>query len=143
MTPKSRSTRNKNHEISFMTAKTEKDVGLNAVFWGVALCGAAFVIIAGATHGARALVGVSVGAALALANLWALGRLVRVYLYSDGLTWALVGMLKVAALFGVVFVVATRGLVDVGAMIIGYGALPAGIVATRLKPTPPPAAEEP
>lgn len=124
------------------TASTDSSTELSGTFYCVAICGCVFALVAFATHGFGALTSASVGVGLALANLWGLSRLVRVYMYSSGPAWALVGVLKMVALFGAVFLLISRGLVDVGALVVGYGALPAGILATRLKPTPAPAAEE-
>jgi hypothetical protein len=100
------------------------------------------VLFAAFFYGARTAVGAAIGALLAVGNLWGLARLVRIYLYSDGLTWGLVGLVKVAALCGLLFYLVTRGHVSVEALVAGYAALPLGIVATRLRPAPHPAVEE-
>jgi hypothetical protein len=104
--------------------------------------GVLVVLLAALFFDARTAAGAAVGAILAAGNLWGLARLVRIYLYSDGLTWGLVGLLKVAALFGLVFYLVTRGHVTIEALVVGYATLPLGIVATRLKPAPHPAVEE-
>lgn len=80
--------------------------------------------------GLSASVGVAVGASLALGNLWALqgiGRRLLGTATRSRALWALVGVLKLAALLVGVGVLLGYDLVEPLSLIVGYAALPAGI----------------
>ena len=96
-------------------------LALAAVFWG----------------GAAASLGVAIGAMLAVANLWVLALVGRGVLSGSarGKLWVLVGVAKLLALFGGSFLLLRAGLVSGLTLVVGYGALPAGItVGAFLRP---------
>ncbi len=79
-----------------------------------------------------------VGALLAVANLWLLAVVVRSFLGSGGRTsLGPLGVLKLAGLFGLLFVMLKQGLVEVLPLGFGFAALPLGIVLSQLKSTSP------
>ena len=49
-----------------------------------------------------------------------------------GAAWGLFAMLKIVVLFGGIYVLLTKGLVDPIALVVGYGVLPLGIAASSL-----------
>ena len=124
-----------------MTTPEAKDPGLVAAFWGVGVVGAVATVVGLATHGVPVAVGVSLGATLALSNLWVHARVVKMYLAGGGRVWAALGLIKVSALFGLVYLMVRRDLVDLMPLIAGYGALPVGILASHLRPAPAPVEE--
>jgi hypothetical protein len=96
---------------------------------GVLLALGAVVVASG---GAAA--GVGLGAALALANLWVIVRIVRALMGQGGrpLFWALVGALKLVLLVGAAFLLVFAGFADILPLALGYGALPLGIIGGGL-----------
>jgi hypothetical protein len=118
-----------------MTKIAERDSTLSAAYLSVAISGAVLLVGAGAIFGLRASSGVAAGVVLALSNLWVLERLVRAYLNSEKGSWAIVAVVKAAAIFALVALLVKAGAVDVGALTGGYGALPVGIVIAGLWPT--------
>ncbi|HVU00807.1 MAG TPA: hypothetical protein VHE30_03615 [Polyangiaceae bacterium] len=124
-------------ERSFMIEKTaERDASMNAAYLGVAASGALLVVGALAKFGVHTALAVGLGSVLAVANLWILERLVRVYLRSEKGRWAGVAVLKAAALFALVSVLVKTGIVSVLPLVLGFGALPFGIVVASLWPQP-------
>ncbi len=87
-----------------------------------------------ALHGLRSSVGVAAGALLATANLWVLSRVVGALLGRGGRPtfWTLVGTGKVVALFGVVYLLVIARLADILPLVLGFGALPLGILLASL-----------
>jgi hypothetical protein len=118
-----------------MTKIAERDSTMNAAYLSVAIGGAVLLMGAGAFFGLRASSGVAVGVVLALSNLWVLERLVRAYLDSEKGSWAIVAIVKAAAIFALVALLVKTGAIDVGALTGGYGALPLGIVIAGFWPT--------
>jgi hypothetical protein len=125
-----------------MTTRIDRDPDLRAALVGVAAMGVLISVATGLAFDQAALFGVAVGAALALSNLWALERLVHLYSYSSTRAWAGVAALKLLVLLGIVFLLLTRNVVGLLPLVVGYGALPAGIVVSRLRPVPPPVREK-
>jgi ABC-type uncharacterized transport system permease subunit len=114
-----------------MNATAGRD-GIAAALWCVALVGIVAAIVAALLAGARAFAGVALGAGIAVANLWAVGRIIRgVVAQERRLPWTLVALAKFSILFGLVAALATFKIVDLLALLIGYGALPIGIVAAQ------------
>lgn len=97
------------------------------------MCGIIAAVGAGVLAGPRALVGVILGAALAVGNLWAVTRIARA-LFGEGrrLSWGLVALTKFSLLFGIVVLLVRLGIADILSLIIGYGALPIGIAVGQL-----------
>ncbi len=76
---------------------------------------------------------VGVGAILAVSNLWALGLLMRsIFRGRGGAGASLLAVLKMLALFVIVWLLLRLGAVDTLPLLVGYGALPIGIVAAAL-----------
>lgn len=125
-------------ERSFMKTKiVERDATLTAAYLGVAASGGALLLASGALLGTRAMAAVALGVVLALSNLWTIERFVRVYLTSERGRWAGVALLKSAMLFGLVALLVKSGAVDVLPLVLGFGALPLGVVIAGLWPAAP------
>lgn len=120
-----------------MTSGTEKTPAVDVALLGVAGAGLVLTALSVPLLGLSALWGTALGAILAVSNLWALGRLVRLYLYNGKATWALVGALKMVALLGIVYGLLRGGVVDVLELLLGYASLPVGIVVAQLRPASP------
>jgi hypothetical protein len=114
--------------------KPDPEAALRTALWSVVLIGLTGALIAGLASGLRALLGVAAGAALAALNLWAITLVARGYMgkLNPNVPWALVGILKLIVLFAAVFAVLKSGFVTPGALFVGYGALPLGIVGAQL-----------
>lgn len=114
------------------------DAGLVAAYGTIALVGASAALIALAMAGLRAMFGVAVGAALAAANLWLLARIVRVFLGGGErrASWSALALFKFSALLALVYLLLRTGAVGVLPLVIGYGALPVGIVLSQLRAAP-------
>jgi len=106
--------------------------------WAVLLVGVVASVAGGITAGPRVLLGVALGAAIAAANLWAVSRIVRAFTTpgEPRLPWALIASAKFSVLFGAVIALVSLGVTDLISLLIGYGALPIGIVASQLRTTP-------
>ena len=106
--------------------------------WAVLLVGVVASVAAGITAGARQLVGVALGATIAAINLWAVSRIVRAFTIpgEPRLPWALIATAKFSVLFGAVIALVDLGITDLISLLIGYGALPIGIVASQLRSAP-------
>jgi hypothetical protein len=117
----------------------ETDAVLTAALWSVVLAGVVLAVLAGMAGGAGALLGAALGAAIATLNLWALIRLVRVLFGSRGprLPWTLALTAKFAVLLGAMYWLIRSELVDVLPLLVGYLALPVGIVAGQLRGAQP------
>lgn len=110
------------------------DDGIRAALGSVAIVGAVEAAIAAVVSGERVALGVAIGAAAATLNLWALSRLVRAFLaQGGGVPWSVVGLFKFAALIALLFLVVKLGIADVLPLVIGFGALPIGIVVFQLR----------
>jgi len=77
---------------------------------------------------------VVVGASTATLNLWAFTRLGSTFLSRRGVhaSWGLLAGLKLIALFGAVSVILKMEVADPISFLVGYLALPVGIVASQL-----------
>lgn len=98
---------------------------------GACLCAGALMLFGDGHAG-----GVAVGAGLAVANFLSIGWIVRGLVAAErsaGLI-TLAVLLKLAVLFGGILMLVRWGLVDVLPVIVGYAALPIGIVATQVTP---------
>ena len=124
------------------------DARLRASLVAVGLTGATFALVALAFFGVSAAFSVGVGAGLATVNLWALARIVAALLPgetggpnggtggspgpSGAVAWALLGIVKMFALFAVVWLLMRHGVVSGLPMVVGFGALPIGIAIGSL-----------
>jgi len=120
-----------------MTTTNNEDGNVAPALWSVAICGALVTLGALPLFGVSKLPSAALGAGLAVANLWAMSKLVRGFLGGGSGTarasWGPVGFLKLAVLFVVLGFAVRRGLVDVLPLAFGYAALPLGIVLSQLK----------
>jgi hypothetical protein len=94
----------------------------------ILLGGGAFLIEGRATG-----IGVGIGGLMASLNLWAFTR-IGAAMFSGGRrrgVWGFVALLKLFALFGAVFWILKQDLADPLSFLIGYLALPIGIVASQ------------
>lgn len=104
----------------------------------VAIIGAFLTAGAPTLLGSSSRLSVAVGVVLAVANLWAISRTVRGFLYPAGVrsAWIPLAMLKFAVMFlGILFLV-RGGYVHLLPLVIGYAALPLGITISQLKSAP-------
>jgi hypothetical protein len=106
----------------------------------VAVVGVSCVGAAAILADARAAVSVAQGTLIGLANLWLIGRIVQALVGRGGRTlfWGLVGALKIVLLGGVVYLLVFAGFADILPLVLGYGALPIGIIAAHLSAPAPP-----
>jgi len=115
------------------------DARLRTSLAAVAFFGVLLTLGTLATLGPRVAPSVAVGAAIAVANLWALARIVAALL-PDGTkhdrgdmrpsgagAWALLALLKMFALFGIVWLLMRHAMVSPLPLLVGFGALPIGI----------------
>lgn len=111
--------------------------------WAVALVGVAGTLVAALLGGAAAARSVAIGAAVAGANLWVITLVVRGMLggKKSRVPWPLLAVLKMAVLFGGLYLLLKSGWVDLLPLLAGYGALPLGIVAGQVG-APRPVEEE-
>jgi ATP synthase I chain len=95
---------------------------------GVLLAGGAWFI-----NGRQTGLGVGVGALIAALNLWAFTRIGTAMFsaQSRGGGWGLLAMIKLLVLFGAVFGILKKDLADPISFLVGYLALPIGIVASQ------------
>ena len=109
--------------------------GMIAALWAVAAVGLLLTLSAPVLIGPGTAPSVAIGAALALGNLWALSRLVQSFLQGSGarLPWVVVSVLKFFALLLVVAVLVRAGHASVLPLMLGFAALPLGIVAAQLR----------
>jgi hypothetical protein len=127
-----------------------------------ALIGAVLALGALSLYGSRAAVSVLVGAAIAIANLLTMRAIIRALIQAPpkhengddtqkaedgtdeqpsdheetgrrgGAAWGVFAVFKILILFGGVWFLLTRQLVDPMPLVVGYGVLPLGIAASAL-----------
>ncbi len=93
--------------------------------------GALLVVSGGAVFGARTGAGVALGVLVAAANLVAFAYVGQALLGGRGAGWALVGLLKMLALFVVAFALFRAGLAGVLPFVVGYASLPIGVTLAQ------------
>lgn len=100
----------------------------------VAACGGALTLAALLWGGLHAGFSAALGAAVAVANLFVLGRVVGALLGdgSQAASWSLVGLFKLVALFFGMWALFSSGVALVLPFMVGYGALPIGITLGSL-----------
>jgi hypothetical protein len=110
----------------------------------VAVAGVVASVISFFLFGGRGFVGSACGGAIAVANLWAVSRIVRglVEEVRYRARWSLFAVLKLTLLIGLVFALVTSGVAPILPLAIGYAALPVGVVIGQLW-TPAPAENSP
>jgi hypothetical protein len=94
----------------------------------VLLAGGAVLI-----NGRQTGLGVGIGGLMAALNLWAFTRIGRAMFSGQRKrgAWGVVAMFKLFALFGAVFWILKNDLADPVSFLVGYLALPIGIVASQ------------
>jgi len=122
-----------------------------------ALLGGVFALVALSLYGTRTALSVLIGAAIAVANLVTMRAIIRALVQippepggSDdgtsgqdrpdhgrkgqrgGMAWGIFAALKMLILFGGVWILLTRQVVDPMPLVVGYGVLPLGIAASAL-----------
>lgn len=123
--------------IGTETSESPEDGSVAAPLVVVALIAGALAIAAGLWLSPRVGLSVALGGLLALLNLWLIARIVRAFLgeSSHRLSWGLLTLIKFTGIFAALYFLFKSGLVDVLPVVIGYGALPLGIVASQLQKT--------
>jgi hypothetical protein len=107
---------------------------LGPVLGTVASLGCAGAAVAFVLRGPGAACGVAAGGGLAVANLWAFGRLGSGLLATTGpkAPWIAMALGKLLVLFALVIFLLAEGLVGPVELSLGYVALPAGIVLSHV-----------
>jgi len=111
------------------------DRRMNAALTGVALFGVALALLSLVGWGIHVAGGVALGAAIATLNLWAFTRIGQALLSGEQrrvARWASLGVFKLVALMGGVYLLIDFGLVEPIPLMVGYAALPAGITLATL-----------
>jgi hypothetical protein len=112
------------------------DARLVTALVAVGSCGALMAVTAAFAWGARFALSVGAGATIAGSNLYVLSKIVGAMMQdraagdSQGAgagTWGVLAMVKMIVLFGGIWLVMTKGLVDPMGLVLGYGSLPIGI----------------
>jgi hypothetical protein len=105
----------------------------------VAAIGGALGIGSFSFLGIKTALSVVLMATLAVTNLWVLAKIVNVLVPADGsvsgrggAAWALLGIVKLFAYFGIVYALLQRGLVDGLGLVIGLVSLPLGLAIGSL-----------
>ena len=123
--------------------KTDEERGVRTALWAIALTGAALTLASPFVLGKQGVVGVALGSAIAAFNLWSLARIVRAFMNGAGLPWVLLAALKLIGLLAVVALVLKSGITGVIPLVVGYAALPVGIVFAQLGAARPSVATSP
>jgi ATP synthase I chain len=113
-----------------------------------AILGGVFALVALGTYGTRAACSVLVGACIAVANLLTMRAIIRALVRAPekpetpsedkkpegwgSIAWGLFAGFKILILFGGVWILLTRNVVDPMPLVVGYGVLPLGITASAL-----------
>jgi len=115
------------------------DHGMSTVIKAVAVVGVLDAVAVGYFAGRGAGASAAYGATLGLVNLLFLGRMVRAFLIGKGtsISWVIAALTKLAVLLLAMYVPFRAGLVQVLPFVIGFGALPLGIVLGQLLIAPP------
>ena len=124
------------------------DPRLKTALLGVVALGAMCAAVGATVSGARAGASIAIGAAVAASNLYALARIIRA-LATPGASrsatgWSFALLVKMAFLFGGLWLLLTWRVVTVIPLVVGYMTLPLGIaigslVSDRNEPADPPA----
>jgi hypothetical protein len=133
-TPKSSTDASAKQEKNFEmeNVEPERDEGMGRSLMAVAVAAVTLTVIAPFAFGMATVVGVAIGGALALSNLWAIALVVRGFLRGAGLPWGAFAAVKFVALVFLVWIVLKNGWAEVMPLALGYAALPLGIVVGQL-----------
>jgi hypothetical protein len=113
---------------------TRAGIELGRPVFAVAAIGIVAALGALALGGVQVAIGVAVGASTATLNLWAFTRLGTAFLSRRGLhaSWGALAGIKLIGLFGAVSVLLKMEVADPISFVVGYLALPIGIVMSQL-----------
>lgn len=103
-----------------------------ALVWPVAAAGLAATLVSPFVVGSQHMLGIAIGAAIGVANLWAIASVVRGLVRGNAVPWSVVAALKFAAVLLVVYLVLKHHWASAVSLAIGYAALPIGIVIGQL-----------
>jgi len=110
------------------------DARLQTAFVAVGAAGVVATAVEALAAGQVAAFSAAMGAATALSNLYVLARIVAAVAvpYMDartngGFAWGVIALGKILVLFGGLWFLMTRHLVDPIPLVVGYGSLPIGI----------------
>jgi hypothetical protein len=117
-----------------MLAGTRAGIELGRPVYAVAAIGATIALGALLLAGTHAGAGAAIGAGTATLNLWMFTRIGSGFVSRRGLraSWGVLAGLKLVVLFGGVAALLKLDLADPVAFVVGYLALPIGIVASQL-----------
>ena len=118
------------------TSATESGGTLSAVL-AVALVGVVFTLIAPFAIGPGTRLGVALGAGIAVLNLLGLSYVVRGVVRGNGMSWGVIGALKLGALLFVAFIVLKNHWASVLSLAMGFAAMPFGIALSQLQKSSP------
>jgi hypothetical protein len=115
------------------------DGGMSVIVKMVAAVGLVDAVIVGYFAGRGAGASAAYAATLGLTNLVFLGRMVRAFSRQGATTirWAVAALTKLAVLLLAMYLPVRAGLIQVLPFMIGFGALPLGIVLGQLLIAPP------
>jgi hypothetical protein len=121
------------------------DAPMRASILSVLLTGLCFGVVGFAVGGARTGLGVTLGGLIATANLWVFARVGQAFMHKRGSSapWGVVAILKMTFLFGGVWLILRTGVIAALPLILGYAALPVGIVIGSVFGPKPPDTDEP
>lgn len=123
-----------------MTTETTEegpDPRIRTAVIAVAVIGVLFTVGGLVVFGPRTGFCVAVGAAVATANLYALGRIIDAFTGDKpgGGAWKVFGLVKIIFLFGGVWLLLTKGVVDPIPFVVGLGSLPVGLSISSMLQT--------
>lgn len=124
-------------------ARNDAEV-MPAVIKAIAIVGVIAAVTVGYFAGRGAGASTAYGATVGLFNLVLLGRMVRAFLSRGGasMPWVVAALTKLAVLLLAMYLPVRAGLVQVMPFVIGFGALPLGIVLGQLLSVPPTSKEK-
>lgn len=118
---------------------SDEESSLGPALWSVAVAGALLTLSSPALFGASGVVSVGIGAALAVSNLWLVGRTVRAFLNPRGSrpSWGVLAVVKLGAMLLLLGAAVRSGWLEVLPLGFGYAALPLGIVLSQFRASSP------
>ena len=126
-----------------MTARTDRR--MRATMIAVAATACVFSAVAAYAFSLRTALGVAIGGAIAVSNLWVLTRIISSVMPDEEgprrdakTAWGILGGFKFVLLLGLVWFLMTKHVVDPIPLLVGFGALPIGIAfGTLVRDTEP------
>lgn len=104
------------------------DKSLRRGLASIALAGGSIAVGGGIFWGPRVAISIVIGTAVACLNLVVIARVIRELLGEGSRFWLLVGLVKMAALFGGVGWLFHANVVGALPFVVGYASLPLGLV---------------